>query len=93
MLAHTFNPIINREPRDESRLYFAQNLKVFREYHGWTLAFVAKQIGVSKTYLWELENDTENKKRPSAIIVCRLSRLFGRGVEELIFLPCHESIE
>lgn len=64
--------------------HFGGNLRRARKAQRYTLAQLAREVGVSKTYLWELENDTEGKKSPSADVVHRLARLFGMSMEELL---------
>lgn len=64
--------------------HFSSNLRRTRKAHRFSLTQLALEVGVSKTYLWELENDAEGKKSPSASVVHRLARLFGMGMEELL---------
>jgi DNA-binding XRE family transcriptional regulator len=35
---------------------FRENIKHYRELKGWNISQCAKQIGISKPYLWQLEH-------------------------------------
>lgn len=62
----------------------AYNLKRLREWRNQSLDQVAKAVGISKTYLWELENDTDGKKMPSASVLFRLSCYFQADLVDLM---------
>ena len=49
-----------------------------------SLGELSKIAGISKTYLWELENKPKN---PSACIVSRLAKSLGVTVDALIISP------
>ncbi len=51
------------------RVVEAERLK-----RGWTLEFVAKQLGVSKSTIQRIEKGT---RRPSYEVLCKLEDLFG----------------
>lgn len=51
----------------------AQRLRDARKEIGLTLEQLAAASGVSKTYLWELENDEEGQKKPSAEVLLKIA--------------------
>ena len=55
-------------------------LKVLRAEHDWTQADVAERIGVTRQTVHAVET---GKYEPSLPLAFRLSRLFGRNVEEV----------
>lgn len=55
-------------------------LRQERKRRGWTLEFVAQQVGVSKTAMLYLET---SKTRPSYEVLVKLEDLFGMGHREL----------
>ena len=52
-----------------------------------TLDQLAERAGMSKTYLWELENDKEGQKKPSADVILRLSNALSLTIADLLSLP------
>ena len=65
----------------------ASNLRKFREEKELSLDEVAKEAGISKAYLWELERDTADVKKPSADVLMRIAKVLKRTLEELLALP------
>ena len=55
---------------------FGQNLRRLRKLHQLSIGETAHQVGISKTYLWELEQD-RGAKSPSAWVVLQLSKHLG----------------
>ena len=65
----------------------AERLKDTRKQAGLTLEQLATEAGVSKTYLWELEHDTEGEKRPSADVLLRIANALQTTIAELLNQP------
>ena len=61
---------------------FGERVKKRRKERGLTLEQLAKNIGSSKSYIWELEN--KPTIRPSSETVYKLARALGATVEELL---------
>lgn len=57
-------------------------LKLIRKYHNRTLTETAEDIGVSKSYLSELEN---GKKTPSIEVLKSYSDAFGMPLSSILF--------
>lgn len=62
---------------------FMENIKDLRQRKGWTIAKVAKQAGLSKTYYWELE---QSRKSPGLEVLVKLASAFNVGLDELVGL-------
>jgi len=62
-----------------------ENLKRLRKEKGLTLEQLAKQAGVSKPYLWQLEN--EDEKKPSADILFKISSVLETTIADLMSYP------
>lgn len=58
------------------------NLHMLRVGRNMTLDQVALKAGTSKSYIWELENNSSSK--PSASLVLSLAKIFGTTVEDLL---------
>ena len=65
----------------------AERLKDTRKQAGLMLEQLASDAGVSKTYLWELENDSEGQKRPSADVLLRIANALKTTIAELLNQP------
>jgi Predicted transcriptional regulators len=65
----------------------AENIREERNKAGLTLDELAEKAGLSKTYLWELEQDEEGVKRPSADIVLKIANALSRTIADLMGLP------
>lgn len=65
----------------------AKRILEARERAGKTLDELAKAAGISKTYLWELENDAKGEKRPSADVLLRLANALSTTIADLMGLP------
>ena len=68
----------------------AERLKKARSDAGLTLEELASLTGISKTYLWELENDKESQKRPSADILLKIVEAVKITMADLLGLPSIE---
>lgn len=65
----------------------AVNLHASRIAAKKTLEELAEASGISKTYLWELENDIGGQKKPSADILLKISRVLDTTIADLLGLP------
>ncbi|XZE20309.1 helix-turn-helix domain-containing protein [Pirellulaceae bacterium SH449] len=65
----------------------AGNLHAARVAADKTLEQLAAESGISKTYLWELENDAEGLKKPSADILLKIARVLDTTIADLLGLP------
>jgi len=65
----------------------AQNLRDARKRASLTLEELARAAEISKTYLWELENDEEGVKKPSGEILLRIANALSLTVAELLGMP------
>ena len=65
----------------------AKRLKAFREQAGLSLDQLADRATMSKGYIWELEQDEEGKKKPSAEILMRLANALSVTLADLLALP------
>jgi transcriptional regulator with XRE-family HTH domain len=52
-----------------------------------TLDELAEKARISKTYLWELENDLRGEKRPSADVLLRIATALSTTIADLLELP------
>lgn len=52
-----------------------------------TLDQLARVSGVSKTYLWELEQDAEEIKKPSADLLLKIANALSTTLADLMELP------
>jgi transcriptional regulator with XRE-family HTH domain len=65
----------------------AKRIQEAREQAGMTLDELAKKAGISKTYLWELENDIKGEKKPSADVLLKLANALSSTIANLMGLP------
>lgn len=65
----------------------ADRLLRARKDAGLTLDQLSEESGLSKTYLWELENDKEGVKRPSADTLMKLVPPLRTTIADLLGLP------
>lgn len=71
----------------------AERLRKLREDKGLSLDKVAGDAGISKTYLWELERDTEGAKKPSADVLLRIAAALSTTLAVLLDLPTVQTQE
>jgi transcriptional regulator with XRE-family HTH domain len=64
----------------------AQKLRELREAKGMSLDELATKAKISKTYLWELERDTDGAKKPSADVLLRIANALSTTLAELLSL-------
>lgn len=65
----------------------ADRIRDARKAAGLTLDQLAAAAGVSKTYLWELENDKEGAKKPSAEVLLKIADALSTTLADLLELP------
>ena len=65
----------------------AQRIREARKEAEKTLDQLATEAGVSKTYLWELENDEEGLKKPSVDVLLKLAEALKTTIADLLSLP------
>lgn len=65
----------------------AKNIREARKRAGLTLEELSRAAEVSKTYLWELENDKEGAKKPSADILLKIADALSVTLADLMELP------
>lgn len=65
----------------------AERIRKAREKAGMTLDQLARAAGVSKTYLWELEQDSEGSKKPSAELLLKIANALSTTLADLMGLP------
>lgn len=65
----------------------AGRLRRARKENGLTLDQLAHDSGLSKTYLWELENDAEGVKKPSADTLMKLVGPLRTTIADLMGRP------
>lgn len=65
----------------------AKKIRDERKKAGLTLDQLADKAGLSKTYLWELEQDQEGVKRPSADVVLKIADALSLTIADLMGLP------
>jgi transcriptional regulator with XRE-family HTH domain len=65
----------------------ASKIREERKKAGLTLDELALAADVSKTYLWELEQDEAGEKRPSADILLKIADVLSITIADLLGLP------
>ena len=65
----------------------AKKIREERNKAGLTLDELADKAGLSKTYVWELEQDDEGVKRPSADVVLKIANALSLTIADLMGLP------
>lgn len=65
----------------------AKRIHEERERAGFTLEQLADKADLSKTYLWELEKDTNGIKKPSADVLLRIAEALSITIADLLALP------
>lgn len=75
------------QPDPSPLAQLSQNIRAARTTAGLTLDQLASQSGISKTYLWELENDNDGQKRPSAEILLKIANVLKTTIADLMGLP------
>ncbi len=65
----------------------AKRIREARKRADLTLEELSIAAGVSKTYLWELEQDDEGGKRPSADVLLKIANALKSSIAELLDLP------
>lgn len=65
----------------------AKKIRDERKRASLTLDQLADAADVSKTYLWELEQDETGQKRPSADVLLRIANALSLTIADLMGLP------
>ena len=65
----------------------AKKIRDERKNAGLTLDELAEAASVSKTYLWELEQDETGLKRPSADVLLKIADALSLTIADLMGLP------
>lgn len=65
----------------------ASKITGLREALGLSQDELAKKSKISKTYLWELENDKSGAKKPSADVLLRIAKALSTTIGDLLELP------
>ncbi len=72
--------------KDDARA-IGKRIRKFREDKDTTAAQLAKDAGISRSYLSELENGTGNHRRPSANVLYALGKALGVSMSDLLGQP------
>ncbi len=72
--------------KDDARA-IGKRIRKFREDKDTTAAQLAKDAGISRSYLSELENGTGNHRRPSANVLYALGKALGVSMSDLLGRP------
>jgi transcriptional regulator with XRE-family HTH domain len=65
----------------------AEQLRKIRESEGLSIDELATRADISKTYIWELEKDTEGEKKPSAAVLMQIAKALSVTIADLLELP------
>jgi transcriptional regulator with XRE-family HTH domain len=65
----------------------AKNIQDERKRAGFTLDRLAEKAEISKTYLWELEQDKTGQKKPSADVLLKIADALSVTISDLLGLP------
>ena len=65
----------------------AKKIRDERKKAGLTLDELAEAAEISKTYLWELEQDESGQKRPSADVLLKIANALSLTIADLMGLP------
>ncbi len=71
----------NRVNNFEYMNRFGEKLCTLRERQGVSLKQLADKIGVSKSYIWKLE---QGKRMPNVVMVIKIADIFGATTDQLI---------
>lgn len=74
------------KPVDEPEKNLASRLRKMRDKMGLSLDEVAVRAKISKTYLWELEGDTEGLKKPSAAVLMQIASALSTTLADVLSL-------
>jgi transcriptional regulator with XRE-family HTH domain len=65
----------------------AKRIQDERKRAGLTLDQLAENADISKTYLWELEQDETGQKKPSADVLLKIANALSVTISDLLGLP------
>jgi transcriptional regulator with XRE-family HTH domain len=66
-------------------MMLAEKLKTMRTDKGWNVAELSEQSGVSKPYIWQIEDG--RRKNPSGDVLRKLASALGTTVADLMDAP------
>jgi transcriptional regulator with XRE-family HTH domain len=72
--------------RDDAKA-IGKRIRSYRVEKDISAAQLAKGAGISRSYLWELENGTGNHRRPSANVLYALGKALGVSMSDLLGRP------
>lgn len=72
--------------RDDAKA-IGKRVRAYREAKGITATQLAKDAGISRSYLSELENGAGNHRRPSAQVLYALGKALGISMSDLLGRP------
>lgn len=72
--------------KGERSMSLAERLRKLREDKELSLDELAARAKISKTYLWELEQDTAGTKKPSADVLMRIATALSTTLADLLSL-------
>lgn len=64
----------------------AERIRKLRDEKGLSLDELAHEAKISKTYLWELEKDSEGAKKPSADVLMRIATALSTTLADILAL-------
>ncbi len=70
----------------ERSMSLAEKIRNLREANDLSLDELAARAKISKTYLWELEQDTAGTKKPSADVLLRIATALSTTLADLLSL-------
>ncbi len=73
--------VSNRANNFEYMSRFGKKLYALRERHGLSLKQLGDKLGVSKSYIWKME---QGKKMPNVVMVIKIADIFGLTTDQLI---------
>ena len=71
----------NRANNFEYMNRFGEKLGTLRERQGVSLKQLGDKIGVSKSYIWKLE---QGKRMPNVVMVIKIANIFGVTTDQLV---------
>jgi transcriptional regulator with XRE-family HTH domain len=72
---------------EKTEMSLAKRIQDERKRAGLTLDQLAEKSDISKTYLWELEQDETGQKKPSADVLLKIANALSVTISDLLGLP------
>jgi transcriptional regulator with XRE-family HTH domain len=73
--------VSNRANNFEAMNRLGEKLGVLRERHGLSLKQLGDKLGVSKSYIWKME---QGQKMPNGPMILKIADLFGVTTDQLM---------